>query len=220
MISWHQHLRSYWHPVILEKTSSPFNPVLEVILQEGRVLLHAAHVNYSFGGLHLAFADTFQEYGVYQRNIQQVLILGLGAGSVPYLLNSRIKNLRMTGVEIDPEILRIGNKYFKLQDYTNLQAINADAEIYLQQTSDSWDLIIVDIFVDWKVPDFANHYDFLIRLKQSLSPMGLLIFNRMIFQDKTQLVNTTFENTFSTIFPKYQKYHTLCNDMLLFENRL
>ena len=107
-----QRLESYLRPVVLETAATPFNPKLEVCVENGRVVLNATTVNYSFGALHAVFAAGFRELDVARRNPQTALVLGLGAGSVPALLPPWC---RVTGVELDPEVVRLAGKWFGLR---------------------------------------------------------------------------------------------------------
>jgi spermidine synthase len=60
--------------------------------------------------------------------MNQILILGVGGGSVIKTLVDEIKfKGSITGVEIDPEIINIANTYFKLDEIKNLTIVIDDA---------------------------------------------------------------------------------------------
>ena len=59
------------------------------------------------------------------------------------------------GVEIDPEVITIGKQFFDLDKVKNLQLFIQDAQEYVKNTSERYDLIIVDIFQDDQMPSFS-----------------------------------------------------------------
>ena len=66
--------------------------------------------------------------------VQSVLILGLGAGTAARLVNRFWPEAKITGVEIDSKIIKLGKKYFDLDKIPNLKIICADAVKWLQKT--------------------------------------------------------------------------------------
>ena len=105
-------LLSYLFEIHIESTSSDYNPHLYVSLQKGRYQLSTANAIYSFEDLYDNFSDAFKEIDLDQLNVQNVLILGFGLGSIPIILEQKFnKKYFYTGVEIDEEVLYLANKY-------------------------------------------------------------------------------------------------------------
>lgn len=98
---------------------------------------------------------------------QTVLLLGLAGGSNAKLINRYYPNAQITAVEIDPYMVEIGNKYFKLNKTKNLKIIIADALDYANQLTDSdyFDLILVDCFEGKFIPKKLESLDFQQKLK-------------------------------------------------------
>ena len=62
----------------------------------------------------------------------------------------------------------------------SVQLVCQDAMAFLKSCSDSYDLILVDVYNDLNVPDQFHNKDVLTMLKSLLSPNGMLIFNKVV----------------------------------------
>lgn len=51
-------------------------------MNNGKLMLNANQSNYSFGGLHLIFEQLFDQIQIDKYDFKNVLLLGLGAGSI------------------------------------------------------------------------------------------------------------------------------------------
>lgn len=182
-MSW-RYLKSFVSETVLERTSSPYNEELEVWYIFGKNVLNAKTVNYSYGLLGKVFRSAFSQLKVEQRKVQEVLILGLGVGNVVSLLSQYGQKIHFTGIEIDAEVIRLGNAHFELDAYKNLEIIVGDALEYVQTCDKKFDLIIVDLFVDDKVPAQVEEPAFFEQLEAILGESGLLIWNRLAFSDE------------------------------------
>jgi spermidine synthase len=175
-----KNLLSYLYPVIIEKTSGPFNPVLEVTIENGKYVLNAAHANYSFGSLHFIFNKAFQTIKIGERGLKNVLLLGLGGGSVPVLLFEEFKmNCHITAIEIDEKVIELAKKYFNIQRFQHLEIICEDAFDYVRHCNKKFDLIISDIFIDNKVPEKIESKEFLLTIKKLMQKDSIFLFNKI-----------------------------------------
>lgn len=81
-----------------------------------------------------------------------VLILGLGCGIVAKLIAKKFPDALITGVEIDPVMIEVGEKYFGLGKIPKLKIINVDAKIFLKKYKKKFDVVINDVYVGGKAP--------------------------------------------------------------------
>lgn len=170
----------------MARFSSKVNPVLELSLNSGLVVLDAAHANYSFGGLHRLFRKVFQRVKTRSFENTNVLILGFGAGSVAQILRKEHGiNCRITGVEIDPVVIDIARKYFQVGEMDDLEILNQDAAVFIRETEKKYKLIVVDVYLDRDVPDACQQEKFIGMLQKRLQAGGLVVYNKMICNDKT-----------------------------------
>jgi spermidine synthase len=77
---------------------------------------------------------------------RQLLILGLGGGSAARLARVLAPRARITGVELDPKVVRAARRWFDL-DELGVEVVRGDARRYLESTRKRFDLILEDVFV-------------------------------------------------------------------------
>jgi predicted membrane-bound spermidine synthase len=170
--------RSFFAKQIVASVSTPHNPLLEVARVNGRCVLNGRSVNYSFGSLHRVFEGAFAALHLEQRSIDDALVLGCGAGSVVQILRETYApDGSITAVEIDPVVIELAREHFELGRTPKLEIVCADALEYVRTSERSFDLVVVDLFVDDRVPDKFRTRSFVRRTVELLRPGGLLAFN-------------------------------------------
>ncbi len=76
---------------------------------------------------------------------RQVLLIGLGAGSLTKFLHRHRPGARLTIVEIDPQVVPAARQYFKLPDESaHLRIVIDDGADFLAASRNSYDLIMID----------------------------------------------------------------------------
>ncbi|MEZ4907743.1 MAG: hypothetical protein R2771_08945 [Saprospiraceae bacterium] len=115
------------------------------------VLIYSAV--YSYEDKYINFYNTFSKIDWDKLHIEKVLILGLGLASIPQMLEKNFKKqFEYHIVEIDSEIIRLAEEYI-LNDLTSQFFIyEMDAEIYIDITTEKFDMIIIDIFDNNTIP--------------------------------------------------------------------
>lgn len=187
---------SYFHPVILERRMGIHLPYIDVDIKKGEYRLNGRKVTYSFGPLHDSFKEAFLQHQLHEITMDKVLILGFGSGSIARLLQHDLQlQCSITGVEIDSEILELGQKYFHTEGYQNTRIHCADAFEFVHYDTQTYDLIVIDLFIERRVPKAFMKADFIRQVKHRLNPGGFVFFNRIndnIFQQEetTELVRT------------------------------
>lgn len=194
---------SYLYEIHIESAPSEINPHLYVSLRKGRYQLATANAVYSYDDLYDNFSKTFKKMNLEDSTIQNVLILGFGLGSIPFMLEKVFqKKYSFTAVEIDENVLYLANKYVLPQLESNISMICADAHAFVMQCSEQFDLIAMDVFVDDKVPQVFESEDYMNRLKKLLAPNGRLLYNRLALTERDKSETKHFYEThFKKVFP-------------------
>ena len=193
---------SYITEFHIEDAPSDLNPQLHVCLVNGRYQLCTENAIYSYADLYDNFSGAFAQLNLKDRDIKKVLILGFGMASIPIILEKMGLKYAYTAVEIDEQVIYLASKYELPYLKAPVQMICADAEHWVQMTTEQFDMIAVDIFLDDVIPDRFTQSTFLENTKNLLRPGGLLLYNRLANTEadleKTKLF---YGETFKEVFP-------------------
>ncbi len=199
---WYKVAWSYLFPIVLEETGSYYNPIIEVYLKKGRLQLVTRDAIYSYDDWYINFRETFQRMDWQGLKGQKVLLLGLGLGSVPFMLEKVFKkNFEYTAIEIDPEICRLASVYALPRLRSFIEVINTDGYIFTETDKGQYDLIIMDIFQSAVIPEKFQSAKFLEILKNKLNAGGLLLYNRMYSDENAMSESRVFLDSFKSVFP-------------------
>lgn len=189
---------SYLVPINIRNEKSHWSKTLEVTWTNGELVLDSANTNYSYGSLQRILRIGLLQIGFKKvSKMNHILILGVAGGSVVKTLTNEVgyKN-KITGVEIDANIIEIAKKYFELDLIPNFDIILDDAFEFVLKTKEKYDLIIIDIFQDTKMPNFLFEEFYVNRLLEILEPNGMFLFNTMCLSDTDNIRNKTYLELF------------------------
>ncbi|MBS1764296.1 MAG: fused MFS/spermidine synthase [Bacteroidetes bacterium] len=184
-----QRLLSFVVPVKIYKSTSSKNAVLEVTLENGKAVLNSANANYSFGSLYRVYIKALESLNIRIQAKKNILMLGMGAGSVISYLLQKNNHAAIDAVEWDEEVIRIADIYFGIKKNKQLNIYCDDAVHFLQVQKKSYDLILIDLFTDNEVPEFCFTSDFFRLLKNRTQPQGEIVFNASMKAAKSLLNN-------------------------------
>lgn len=210
-------LLSYLYPIKIYSQKSDLSKSVEVTWTNGDLVIDSLNTNYSYGSLQRILKLGLKNIGFTKiKKMESILVLGVAGGSV---IKTLIEDIgfsgKITGVEIDSEIVEIANRYFKLDKIPQLEIVIDDAFEFVLKTKDKYDLIIVDIFQDTKMPNFLFETFFIDRICFLLKSKGNILFNTMILNEADNLRNqeliSTFRkgNFFIKSIPRVEKHNEL-----------
>lgn len=205
MVSKLKYFLSFIFDVKIETTESILNPFLQVVIRNGRLLLNTYNANYSYGSLQDAFRFVFKKIKIEDKKIKDILVLGFGCGSVAALFNG-YKNVEITGVEADEKVLALYEKYFIEEITSELILVEAFSEDYVTTITKTYDLIIVDVFIDIEIPSSIKESSFYKPLQNRLNKNGILIFNFIVLNEKEQIEFEKIEDYFKL---NYRRVETI-----------
>jgi len=105
-------------PRTVYKTKSKISGEIVVKEQLGDYTLHVQGLIQS-GGIIKGIWKKPLRFAQGKLSVSNCLILGLGGGTVVQLIKNRWPEAKIIGVEIDPEIIKIGRKFFGLGEIKN-----------------------------------------------------------------------------------------------------
>lgn len=168
---------------IVEEVDSPVNGKIQVVKDLSGARIIAGGVSQSGWLVKSVWNKALKKVTSNKKQVARVLILGLGGGSAAEVVAKYWPGAEIIGVDIDPEMVRLGKKYLQLGKVSNLGTVIADAEGFLasrtKRNEQKFDLVLIDLFNGSKIP--AKFYtDSFIKLTKSvLSPGGVVAFNHL-----------------------------------------
>ena len=170
-------LISYIFP-LTRKVRSSFSGELEITLINGKKVLDSANTNYSYGSLQRILKFSLEHIDLNTKN--EILLLGLGGGSVLETLRNDLNYTgKITAVEIDKAVIAIADRDFGITSDENTHILCEDAFTYIEQTGKLFDLIIIDLFIDDRIPEQCFTSRFWERIIKSTGKRGNIIFNTL-----------------------------------------
>lgn len=135
----------------------------------------------------------------------QVLMLGLGANTIPNLITQMTPKIRLIIIEIDKYIIEACRHYFNLDKLPNYQIIQADAYQLFEQKNNplkTFDAMIMDIFVG-KPPYISlksNEPSYIEKIIPYLKKDGMVVFNRPAHTEEARGEGQKLREYLDTLF--------------------
>jgi len=114
---------------------------------------------------------------VFARKPRNMLIVGLGGGTIPTFLHRRLPELAIEVVELDPVVVEVAKSHFGLREDGKLRVHVGDGRRFIEQTARRYDLILLDAFGSAEVPHALVTREFLRSVRRALAPQGVAIGN-------------------------------------------
>ena len=131
-------------------------------------------------------------------NIEQVLMIGLGAGTFTTFLFNHLPKLKIDAVEINPVVVRLAKDFFRLPKDPCYRIHKQDGRKFIESSRQKYDLIFVDAYTGLDlVPKQLAGEDFFKLVRDHLSRGGLAIINLSVEEKQEEKVWQAFENVFS-----------------------
>lgn len=173
----------------------------ELVLNEGMAVHSVYNPNYLLTGGpwdYFSLAPLFRPDGI-STPPKRALVIGLGGGTVPREYSHIYPRTQVDGVEIDPEIVAVGKKYFAM-DVPQLHTIVQDGRYYLLTTNRKYDVIDIDAYQQPYIPFYMATREFFELTKQHLRPGGAVAINVGRAPGDFRLVNA-LANTMRSVYP-------------------
>lgn len=111
--------------------------------------------------------------------VRSALFIGAGAFGMPENVSRDFPEAKVDVVEIDPKVIEVGRKYFKLDEYPRVNAHAADARRFLHLSGgQKWDMIFGDAYNGRQaIPGHLATREFFQLVADHLEPKGVYIMN-------------------------------------------
>ncbi|HEU5230544.1 MAG TPA: fused MFS/spermidine synthase [Ktedonobacteraceae bacterium] len=144
-------------------------------------------------------AAPYFNQGFQPQQLHRVGIIGLAAGTIAHQFTQVYGPVPIDGVEIDPQIVDIGRKYFNMNE-PNLHVYTEDGRTFMATTHAQYDVVAIDAFQQPYIPFQLTTREFFSEIRSHLSPTGVVALNTGHTTHDFRLVQA-FVNTMSQVFP-------------------
>jgi spermidine synthase len=128
---------------------------------------------------------------------REVLMVGLGGGSMARFIHQRMPDTRVTVVEINPGIVTVARKYFNFpEDDERLEIVIGDGAEVVPQRPASCDVLVVDGFVNGSPAKDLCAHSFYGSAFAALRPGGVMVANFMSDDKRMETYCARIEKTF------------------------
>lgn len=128
--------------------------------------------------LELAYTRAMMSFLMFNSMPQDVLMIGLGGGSLAKFIRKQRPQTRITAVEINPRVIAAARTHFELPpDDEMLSVIEADGALYVRQHPGSADVILLDGFDAGNQVEALATQTFYAACRRALKPGGVLVVN-------------------------------------------
>jgi predicted membrane-bound spermidine synthase len=149
-----------------------------------------------------------------EAQVTSMALLGSAAGTIPkQFLAVFGPETTIDAVEIDPEIIEVGRRYFDMEDqdsrYPNYTTHAQDARYWLASTDKRFDVIGMDAYHQPYIPFHLTTVEFFQEVRDHLTPDGVAVVNAgMPPSGDTRLVEA-LATTMSAVYPEVYMIDTL-----------
>ena len=176
---------------------------MDLVLNEG----HAIHSMYNPGRVlngpgwytDYALAAPYFATGPTVNMRPRLAIVGLAAGTVAKQYTNVFGPTPIDGVEIDPDIVAVGRKYFAMTE-PNLHVTIADGRTFMRFSKSTYDIVALDAYRPPYIPFQLTTKEFFQETRARMAPDGVLYVNASHVGHDYRLVQA-FVNTLSQVFP-------------------
>ena len=130
---------------------------------------------------------------------KRLMMMGLGGGQITNYLFERFPGLEIDAVDIDPEVVRLAQKYFGVpSNDPRYRCHVGDGRLFIEKAEEGWDMMMLDAFRGVFVPYHLKTREFYQACLDKLGDDGVVVANlhnmtKMYPYDRT---------TMATVFPQ------------------
>ncbi len=129
----------------------------------------------------------------------RLAVVGLAAGTVAKQYTQVYGPTPIDGVEIDPEIIAVGRRYFAMNE-PNLHVFVADGRTFMRFSRSTYDVVMVDAYKPPYIPFQLTTKEFFQEARAHLAPDGVIMLNTSHVGNDYRLAQA-FVNTLLQVFP-------------------
>ena len=112
-----------------------------------------------------------------QAPVRRIALVGLGGGRTIRYLVDQLPGAQADVAELDPSVIALARKYFGVESTARLHISNKDGRVFLNQSRERYDLILIDAYRGPFVPFHLTTREFYTLVRDRLSEGGVVAQN-------------------------------------------
>ena len=132
-----------------------------------------------------------------------ILIIGLGGGTLAHTLERLLPQAQIDVVEIDHAVLRVAQQYFSFQPDEHVHVIIEDGRAYVRRMlrgNKRYQLIMLDAYERQYIPEHMLTREFLTEVRTLLVPDGIVAANTFSSSRLYQNESVTYHAVFGSFY--------------------
>jgi spermidine synthase len=156
---------------------------------------------------HFEYTEYFHMPLLWNASLNNVLMIGLGAGTSQRAFEHYYPGVTVETVEIDPTVVRVARDYFKFTESARQKVHEADGRVFLRRSTAHYELIILDAYVTSRygssIPPHLVTKEFFELVRDHLTTNGVVAYNVIgtVSGWHSGLVGAIYR-TLKTVFPQ------------------
>jgi len=128
--------------------------------------------------LELSYSRGMMMFLLFAKELREVLIIGLGGGSIPKFIHHYLPAMRVTAVELNPAVIAAARgPFFLPPDDERLCVIEGDGIVHVRENPESADVLMLDAFDANGLAPGLTSPEFYDSCLDALTRDGILIVN-------------------------------------------
>jgi spermidine synthase len=132
-----------------------------------------------------------------------VLIVGLGGGTLPTTLAELYPSAQIDIVELDPAVVAVAKRYFGFTPTDTMRVFEQDARVWVKRAQSGtkrYDLIMLDAFNGDYIPEHLMTREYLLEARELLTTDGVLASNTFAISRLYHNESVTYADVFGTFY--------------------
>lgn len=140
---------------------------------------------------------------------KRLLVVGLGAGTIPTFLRAVLPQAHIDAVEIQPQVLDAARRYFDFHEDEALHAHVTDGRRFIEAPGAPYDVIILDAYGTRSIPAALATREFMQATLARLTPDGVVVGNVL---RKTGQPGSRMDPLWQASFPQLYAFDVKASD--------
>lgn len=205
---------------VIEEVYSPVNGKIEVIksLAFG-TYIQVGGLTQSGGVVSDVWKTSLKKVLQSKKVVKNCLVLGFGAGSNALLVRKNWPDAKITGIDLDKHMVKLGREYLNIKkDVADVEI--RDAYDFVRQAAENkikYDLVLIDLYIGHEYPKVFERIEFIKLTKKVLNKNGIVVFNRLYYEDKRKLA-VKFSKLLESVYGNIKVVYPEANVMYICNN--